>query len=90
MPKREIEDGSHPPGKQTSALRDRLRQVLEEHMLQQKISAGSALGDITADLRHLAIEFDADYEEADEMGYAHFAEECDLVTDQQLPGPTLL
>ena len=63
------------------SVRDRLREMLAAHMAEQGLDAFHAIADFTADLRHLAIEHDEDYEQADWHGYEHFEAECDSVDE---------
>ena len=63
------------------SVRDRLREMLAAHMAEQGLDAFHAIADFTADLRHLAIEHDEDYEQADWHGYEHFEAECDTVDE---------
>jgi len=58
-----------------SDLRERLATLLTEYMEAEDVSAGIAIACATADLRHFADTHEADYGDADSLGYRHYCEE---------------
>ena len=60
---------------QDTQLRKRLATLLTEYMETEDVSAEIAIACATADLRHFADAHQADYGQADSLGYQHYREE---------------
>ncbi|MGC9998493.1 MAG: hypothetical protein ABSE21_00185 [Bryobacteraceae bacterium] len=60
---------------QDTQLRQRLATLLTEYMETEDVSAEIAIACATADLRHFADTHEADYGDADSLGYRHYCEE---------------
>ena len=60
---------------QDTPLRERLAALLTDCMETEDVSAEIAIACATADLRHFADLHQADYGQADSLGYQHYREE---------------